>query len=179
MVFPSHSWYQTCLSYKFSNFLINPTFHIETILEQWLFPMKTHKYCFLAVHNSSIGDLVTHSLTHSLTQWATFVFWHYRGTQETSDLWDIWSQWWGNMTWLTFWQFLTNFTNFDNFWQFWKFFLTIFDNLTIWQFWQFLTIFNNFWQFDNLTICVNFDNFRQFWQFWQFWTIFDNFFDNL
>ena len=28
---------------------------------------------FLAVHNSSIGDLVTHSLTHSLTE-GTFTF---------------------------------------------------------------------------------------------------------
>ena len=50
---------------------------------------------FLAVQNSSIGDLVTHSLTHSVTFW----FWHYRVTLETCDLWDIWSEWWGDMTW--------------------------------------------------------------------------------
>ena len=31
---------------------------------------------FLAVQNSSIGDLVTHSLTHSLTDWGYFYFWH-------------------------------------------------------------------------------------------------------
>ena len=33
-------------------------------------------FLFLAVHNSSICDLVTHWLTHSLTQWDTFCFWH-------------------------------------------------------------------------------------------------------
>ena len=42
---------------------------------------------FLAVHNSSIGDLVTDSLTDSLT----FTFDIQRATQETCDLSDIWS----------------------------------------------------------------------------------------
>ena len=53
---------------------------------------------FLAVQNSSIGDLVTHSLwlTDSLSD---FWFWHYRVTLETCNLWDIWSEWWGDMTW--------------------------------------------------------------------------------
>ena len=52
-------------------------------------------FIFLAVQNSSIGDLVTDSLTHS-----TFTFDLQRATQETRDLWDIWSEWWGDMTWL-------------------------------------------------------------------------------
>ena len=56
---------------------------------------------FLAVHNSSIGDLVTDSLTDSLTHWQYFYFWHYRVTLETCDLSDIWSEWWENMTWPT------------------------------------------------------------------------------
>ena len=47
---------------------------------------------FLAVHNSSIGDLVTDSVTNSLTN---FYFWHYRVTLETFDLWDIWSETFG------------------------------------------------------------------------------------
>ena len=43
---------------------------------------------FLAVQNSSIGDLVTHSLwlTDSLSD---FWFWHYRVTLETWNHWDI------------------------------------------------------------------------------------------
>ena len=50
---------------------------------------------FLAVQNSSIGDLVTDWLTHS-----TFTFDIQRTTLETCDLWDIWSEWWGDMNWL-------------------------------------------------------------------------------
>ena len=52
---------------------------------------------FLAVQNSSIGDLVTDSVTDWLTN---FYFWHYRVTLETCDLWDIWSEWWRDMIWL-------------------------------------------------------------------------------
>ena len=71
---------------------------------------------FLAVQNSSIGDLVT----DWVTDWVTFWFWHYRVTLETCDLWDIWSEWWRNMTWPTFWQFFLTifeflFTFFENF----------------------------------------------------------------
>ena len=55
---------------------------------------------FLAVQNSSIGDLVTNSLTHSLTH-GTLLIDIQRATQETFDLWDIWSQWWEDMTWPT------------------------------------------------------------------------------
>ena len=44
----------------------------------------------LAVQNSSIGDLVTDWLSD-------FLFWHYRVTLETCDLWDIWSEWWGDL----------------------------------------------------------------------------------
>ena len=42
--------------------------------------------CFLAVQNSSIGDLVTHWVTH----WP-FDFDMQRATPETCDLWDIWN----------------------------------------------------------------------------------------
>ena len=49
-------------------------------------------FWFLAVQNSSIGDLVTHWLSD-------FWFWHYRVTLETCDIWDIWSEWWEDMTW--------------------------------------------------------------------------------
>ena len=72
---------------------------------------------FLAVHNSSIGDLVTNWLTEDFTNW------HYRVTLETCDLWDLRSEWWGNMTWPTFWQFVLQILTlidilFDNFQQF-------------------------------------------------------------
>ena len=50
---------------------------------------------FLAVQNSSIGDLVTHSLSHS----GYFYFWHYRVTLETCDLWYSWTEWWGDIAW--------------------------------------------------------------------------------
>ena len=51
---------------------------------------------FLAVHNSLIGDLVTHWVTHSLR---TLLIVIQRATLETCDLWDIWSEWWEDMTW--------------------------------------------------------------------------------
>ena len=50
-------------------------------------------FAFLAVQNSSIGDIVTHWVSR-------FWFWYYRVTLETCDLWDIWSKSWGDMTWL-------------------------------------------------------------------------------
>ena len=57
---------------------------------------------FLAVQNSSIGDLVTHwltqSLSHSLTH-STFTFDTQRATPETCDLWNIRSEIIGDMTW--------------------------------------------------------------------------------
>ena len=49
---------------------------------------------FLAVQNSSLGDLVTESLTQG-----TLLIDIQRATQETCDLWYIWSEWWGDMTW--------------------------------------------------------------------------------
>ena len=81
---------------------VSPIVHLflQTIMLK--IPATLNKFVdnmFLAVHNSSIGDLVTQSLSHSLTD---FYFWHYRVTLETCDLWDIWSEWWGNMTWPTF-----------------------------------------------------------------------------
>ena len=54
-------------------------------------------FIFLAVQNSSLGDLVTESLTHSLT--VPFTFEIQRATQETCDLWDIWSEWCRYVTW--------------------------------------------------------------------------------
>ena len=51
-------------------------------------------YFFLAVRNSSIGDLVPWSVCPLESSQ------HYRVTPETCDLWDIWSEWWGDMTWL-------------------------------------------------------------------------------
>ena len=59
----------------------------------WLLKHSYWSKVSLAVQNSSIGDLVTHSLTHS-----TFTFDIQRATLETCDLWDIWSEWWGDMT---------------------------------------------------------------------------------
>ena len=83
--------------------------------QKYLRPMTLILFLFLAVHNSSLYDLVTDSLIQSLTD---FYFWHYRVTLETCDLWDIWSEWWGNMTCPTFLQFWT----FGwKFWQFWQF----------------------------------------------------------
>ena len=76
----------------------------------WVFPVSE----FLAVHNSSIGDLVTHWLTHSLT---VLFFWRYRVIPETCDLWDIFDNFW--------WQFLITIFD-DNFW--WQFLMTIFDD---------------------------------------------------
>ena len=92
---------------------------------------------FLAVQNSSIGDLVTDWLTHS-----TFTFDIQRTTLETCDLWNIWSEWWGDMTWdffvveiLTFLTFFDNscLTFFGKFWTIWK----IFGLFIVWQFWIF------------------------------------------
>ena len=42
--------------------------------------------CFLAVQNSSIGDLVTQSVSQSLTRWVTFWFWNIR----KSISWNLW-----------------------------------------------------------------------------------------
>ena len=47
--------------------------------------------------DSSIGDLVT----HSLTDWDTFWKHNNRMTLQTCEVWDIWSEWWGDMTWPT------------------------------------------------------------------------------
>ena len=45
---------------------------------------------FLAVHNSSLGDLVTHSLTDCQTDWVTFWFWNIRQLKsEPRDLWPL------------------------------------------------------------------------------------------
>ena len=51
-------------------------------------------HSFLEVQNSSIGDLVTHWLTHG-----TLLIDIQRATQETCDLWDIWLERWGAMKW--------------------------------------------------------------------------------
>ena len=72
------------------------TFHIElnvfaSIGKYYVFKLND----FLAVQNSSLGDLVTDWLTHSLTN-STFTFKIQRATQEACDLWYIWSEWWGD-----------------------------------------------------------------------------------
>ena len=43
-------------------------------------------YIFLAVQNSSIGDLVTDWLTEWVSEWVTFWFWHYRVTLDFSRI---------------------------------------------------------------------------------------------
>ena len=54
---------------------------------------------FLAVHNSLIGDLVTHWVTHSLSHWLTHChFWKTLPKStlrlwETCDPWDMWPEW--------------------------------------------------------------------------------------
>ena len=53
------------------------------------FHLQMLVFVFLAVQNSSIGDPVTHSLTHSLR---TLLLDRKRATLETCDLWDIWSE---------------------------------------------------------------------------------------
>jgi len=75
---------------------------------QWKrkFHLHNHAFCFslifffsfLAAQDSSIGDLVTESLTHWLTQ-STFTFDIQRATLETSDLWDSPSDWWVDINW--------------------------------------------------------------------------------
>ena len=145
----------------------------ETILKAHFSAMKLpgwFNFCtFLAVQNSSIGDIVTHS--------QYFYFWHTKSNPR--DLWPLRhlirvSKWWGNMTWPTFWQLVTILTFLTVF--FYIFFLKIlkifnnFDNFR--QFWQLSTIFknvDNFWQF--LQLLTIFDNIDNFWQYWQFLTI--------
>ena len=53
---------------------------------------------FLAVQNSSIGDLVTHSLTDSLR---TLLIVIQKTIWLTSDFPDIWLEWWGDLSWPT------------------------------------------------------------------------------
>ena len=60
--------------------------HFEFLIFLPHFPLSAGH--FLAVQNSSIGDLVTHSLT--------FTFAIQRAIQETCNHWDIWSEWWQN-----------------------------------------------------------------------------------
>ena len=62
---------------------------------------------FLAVHNSSLGDLVTHSLTDCQTDWVTFWFWNIRQLKsEPRDLWPlrhlirVMRIWFGNGHWI-------------------------------------------------------------------------------
>ena len=60
--------------------------------------IPTNVASFLAVQNSSIGDLVTDSLTYWLTH-GTLLIDIQRATPEICDLWDIWLEWWGDMNW--------------------------------------------------------------------------------
>ena len=121
---------------------------------------------FLAVQNSSIADLVTHSLAHSLSKWP-FDYDKQKATLETCDLSNIWSEKLEDITWpkkLTMLDnYLTMFTILDNFLQFWtilttfKFFFTILNFFL--QFSTNLYHFLPYWQF-----FIFFYNFGQFWQ---------------
>ena len=64
-----------------------------------LFTSNALSLFFLAAHNSSIGDLVTHWLTDWLR---TLLLDIQRATLETCDHWDIWLEWLRNITWPTF-----------------------------------------------------------------------------
>ena len=66
----------------------------EQIRKHCILIVGIPKTMFLAVQNSSIGDLVTHWLTHR-----TLLIVIQRATLDTCDLWDIWSEWLGDMTW--------------------------------------------------------------------------------
>ena len=90
---------------------------------------------FLAVQNSSIGDLVTHSLTDWLTNSLTFTFAVQRTILETCYHWDIWSEWWGDMTWLKI------FRKFKKFQKIWKIFWKSEHFSKIWTFFKNLNIF--------------------------------------
>ena len=121
-----------------------------------LHPAHTVNHYSLAVQNSSIGDLVTHWMTH----WPTFVFLTLKS--DPKDLWPL-RHWW---------QFLM--TIFDDNFR-WQFLMTIFDDIFWWQ--LLMTIFddNFLWQFFMTTFYGNFyDNFYEnfSWQF--FMTIFDD-----
>ena len=110
-------------------------FHMP-VFESFDWVLETH-ICssFLAVQNSSIGDLVTQSLTN----WVTFTFAIQRAIPESCYHWDIWSHWWGDMT-------LSTLNTLSTFSTWWHFFMTIFwwrffdDN--IWWHWD------NFWQLE-------------------------------
>ena len=81
----------------------------KSSLHMWQLILQTKEKnsLFLAVQNSSIGDLVTQSVTHSLTNWVTFTFAIQRAILETCDHWDIWSD-----------RFLKDFQNFGRFLEF-------------------------------------------------------------
>ena len=109
---------------------------------------------FLAVQNSSKGDLVTQSVSHSLTGLLLLTKSNPRDSWPLRHLIRVMRRHDNS------WQFLTIPTIFDNFLlQFWTI-STIFNNVdNFQQSWHFLTIFTNFWQFWQLrTIEDNFDN---------------------
>ena len=93
---------------------------------------------FLAVHNSSIGDLVTESLTHSLTDLLILEHKTIHCLELMTSHWleqDIWDV-------------------SDNFWKF-------YDN------WQFVAIFENFQNLENLQIFGNFQIFGKCLNDWK------------
>ena len=117
-------------------------------------------WSFLAVQNSSIGNLVTHSLTESLTDWVTFTFAIQRAILETCYHWDIWSEWWGDMTWLKIFQ---KFTKFQKIWKFSENLNIFFKNLKIFQKSE---NFPKIWKFsENLKIFQKSENFPKIWKF--------------
>ena len=66
----------------------------ETKLPQAMFCTQTPN--FVAVQTESVDSSIGGIVTDWLTDWLTdppFVFWHWRATLKTCDLWDIWSEW--------------------------------------------------------------------------------------
>ena len=128
---------------------------------------------FLAVQNSSIGDLVTHWVTQSLSQSVTFTFAIQRAIPETCYHWDIWSEWWGDMTCLRkTYQILKIFWKSENFQKFWKFpkFLKCFPKIRKFskksEHFQNLRDFHKIYKFsENLIIFKKSENFPKIWNF--------------
>ena len=87
--------------------------NIFTFLEEISDEYERFNSLFSCPDGSSIGDLVTESLSQSVTH-TPFDFRTYRVTLEICDLWVIWSERWEDMTWSTIFRMFNNFWIFDN-----------------------------------------------------------------
>ena len=73
------------------------TFEVISSLTAWVNSIfRPQQKLFLFSCPEQLNRWPCHWLTHWLSD---FLFWHYRVSLETCDLWDIWSEWWGDMTW--------------------------------------------------------------------------------